>query len=97
MDKTRAIPGVKSVAVTGFVPFNGQDGSGTYRLLDRPLGPADPLLHAFQHTVGGDYFKTFEIPLLAGRVFNDAHERFDVGFEANALRAFACVGGANCR
>ena len=71
MDKVRAIPGVTSVAVTGFVPFSGQDGSGTYRLLDRPLGPADPLLHAFQHTVGGDYFKTFEIPLLAGRVFND--------------------------
>jgi putative ABC transport system permease protein len=71
MDKVRAIPGVTSVAVTGFVPFSGQDGSGTYRLLDRPLGPADPLLHAFQHTVGGEYFRTFEIPLLAGRVFND--------------------------
>jgi putative ABC transport system permease protein len=71
MGEVRAIPGVTSVAVTGFVPFSGQDGSGTYRLLDRPLGPADSLLHAFQHTVGGEYFKTFEIPLLAGRVFND--------------------------
>jgi putative ABC transport system permease protein len=67
----RAIPGVRSVAVTGAVPFSGQDGSGTYRLTDRPPGPTDRLPHAFQQTIVGEYFKTMEIPLLAGRVFND--------------------------
>ena len=69
--QVQAIPGVRSVAVTGAVPFAGQDGSGTYTLLDRPLGPTDRMPHAFQHTVGGEFFKTMEIPLRAGRVFND--------------------------
>jgi predicted permease len=71
MAAVQAIPGVRSVAVTGAVPFSGQDGSGTYRLTDRPPGPTDRLPHAFLQTVGGEYFKTMEIPLLAGRVFND--------------------------
>jgi predicted permease len=72
MDQIRAIPGARSVALTGALPFTGQDGSGTYRLLDRPPGPGENLLHAFQHFVGGDYFRTMEIPLLAGRVFNES-------------------------
>jgi putative ABC transport system permease protein len=53
------------------VPFGGADGSGTYRMVDRPLAPTDQLLHAFLQTVGGEYFKTLEIPLLGGRLFND--------------------------
>jgi predicted permease len=71
MAAVQAIPGVGRVAVTGAVPFSGRDGSGTYRLLDRPLSPTDRPPHAFLQTVGGDYFRTMEIPLLAGRVFND--------------------------
>jgi predicted permease len=71
MDRVRAIPGVVNVAVTGAVPFSGRDGSGTYRLLDRPQLPTEPPAHAFLHTVGGDYFRTMGIPLLAGRAFND--------------------------
>ena len=71
LERVEAIPGVRSAAVTGTVPFSGLDGSGTYRIVDRPLGPNEPPLHAFLHTVGGDYFRTLEIPLLAGRVFNE--------------------------
>ena len=39
-------------------------------MIDRPSAPTDRLPHAFLQTVGGEYFKTMEIPLLAGRVFN---------------------------
>ena len=71
LDRVQAIPGVRSVALTGAVPFSGQDGSGTYRLLDRPPGTGEVMPHAFLTTVGGDFFKTMEIPVLAGRVFNE--------------------------
>ena len=50
---------------------SGQDGSGTYRSSTGPLGPGEQMPHAFLHTVGGDFFTTLEIPLRAGRVFND--------------------------
>jgi predicted permease len=71
LERVRAIPGVRSVGLTGAVPFSGNDGSGTYRLTDRPVGPSELPPHAFLHTVGGDYFTTMEIPLIAGRLFND--------------------------
>jgi predicted permease len=69
--QVQAIPGVRRVALTGAVPFSGQDGSGTYRLVDHPPGPSDPAPHAFLSTVGGDFFSTLEIPIRAGRAFND--------------------------
>ena len=71
LGEAQTIPGVRSVALTGAVPFSGQDGSGTYRITDRPPGPSDPLPHAFLTTVGGDFFRTLDIPLRAGRLFND--------------------------
>ena len=69
--RVQSIPGVSRAGLTGAVPFSGQDGSGTYRVVDRPLGPTDPPPHAFLNTVGGDFFRTLDIPLRAGRVFND--------------------------
>jgi putative ABC transport system permease protein len=72
VERLAAIPGVTSAALTDAVPFSGQDGSGTYRLVDRPPAPNDRLPHAFLPTVGGDYFRTLGIPVLAGRVFTPA-------------------------
>ncbi|HET7694469.1 MAG TPA: ABC transporter permease [Vicinamibacterales bacterium] len=71
LGELRGIPGVRAAALTGAVPFSGQDGSGTYRIVDRPIAPTDPPPHAFLNTVGGDFFRALEIPLRAGRVFND--------------------------
>jgi predicted permease len=72
VDRLEAIPGVTHAALGDAIPFSGQDGSGTYRLTDRPPGPGDNLPHAFLTTVGGDYFKALGIPLLAGRTFTTA-------------------------
>ena len=71
LERVHAVPGVRSAAVTGAVPFSGRDGSGTYTVVDRPLAPGEQMPHAFMHTIGGDFFRTLEIPLRAGRVFND--------------------------
>jgi putative ABC transport system permease protein len=95
LSRVQTIPGVRSVAVTGAVPFSGQDGSGTYTLVDRPLGPGEQMPHAFLHTVGGDFFTTLEIPLRSGRVFSDrdtaAAPRVVVIDEFLARRQFAGV------
>ena len=72
IDKVRAIPGVTSAGLTSNVPFNGMVGSGSYTVVGYtpPQGEAQP--HGRQEIVGGDYFKSMQIPLVAGRAFTDA-------------------------
>ena len=92
LPELQSIPGVRSAGFTGAVPFSGQDGSGTYRILNRAMAPTDPPPHAFLNTVGGDFFRTLEIPLRAGRLFNDgdtaAAQRVVVIDELLARRQF---------
>jgi predicted permease len=66
-----AIPGVKSVGVTQYVPF-GYDRS------IRPIVPIAPGVPSpingfgyFHNVVGGDYFTAMGIPVLEGRAFTD--------------------------
>jgi len=95
LDRLEAIPGASHVGLSNAVPFSGQDGSGTYHLLDRPVGPNDQLPHAFLTTVGGAYFKALGIPLLAGRTFTSADtatsQRVVVIDEFLAKRQFAGI------
>ena len=72
VDQVRTLSGVTAVGLTSNVPFNGMVGSGSYNIVGYtpPQGEAQP--HGRQEIVGGDYFKTMQIPLVAGRLFNDA-------------------------
>ena len=73
VDNARALPGVTAVGLTSNVPFNGNGQLGL--VLDRRLhaaGPSDAQPHGRQEIVGGDYFRAMQIPLVAGRAFNDA-------------------------
>jgi predicted permease len=69
--RAAAVPGVKSVALTRFVPF------GYDRVIRNvvPLAPGVPVpvkgFSYFNNVVGGDYFAAMGIPLLEGRVFTD--------------------------
>ncbi|HZR25756.1 MAG TPA: ABC transporter permease [Vicinamibacterales bacterium] len=72
VEKARQIPGVTAVGLTSNVPFNGMSGSGSYTIVGRTLAPGEAPPHGRQEVVGGDYFAAMHIPLLAGRVFNDA-------------------------
>ncbi len=72
VDKARALPGVTSAGLTSNVPFNGNVGSGSYSIVGYTPGPADARPHGRQEVVGGDYFQSMQIPLVAGRVFTDA-------------------------
>jgi len=71
IERARAIPGVTVVGTTSNVPFNGMVSSGTYTIVGRTVAPGEALPHGRQEVVGGDYFKAMNIPLLAGRSFND--------------------------
>ena len=69
LERVRAIPGVRSAALASCLPLDGD-----FRAMSLPLEghqyarPQDwPVL--WQRAVGEDYFRTLEIPLRRGRVF----------------------------
>jgi len=82
MTRVRAIPGVASVGVATGVPLVGGGADGEYLILSRPDQPVsandwtslrnDPRRsgYADYRIVDGDYFRTMNIPLLRGRVFD---------------------------
>src|SRR5213592_1708357 len=70
LDALRDIPGVQTATVSGDIPLNG--GNRTlYARGDRDLPPVEQRTAAPSYDVAPDYFKTWRIPLLAGREFNE--------------------------
>ena len=69
--KLREIPEVDAAGLTSVVPFSGTVSAGTYELAGRPLGPTEKPPHAQLETVGGDYFRALQIPVLEGRGFDE--------------------------
>jgi predicted permease len=75
LDRLRALPGVESVGMVTYLPFNGGTDSSPFDLPGRPMRPNEPARHANTEVVFGDYFRAMGIPLLRGRTFTpaDAH------------------------
>jgi predicted permease len=71
LEKTRAIPGVSSAGLTSNVPFSGNVSSGSYSIVGYTPGPTEAQPHGRQEVVGGNYFRAMQIPLVAGRFFNE--------------------------
>ena len=66
----RDIPGVQTATVSGDIPLNG--GNRTlYARADRDVPPAEQRASAPSHDVAPDFFRTWRIPLLSGREFNE--------------------------
>ncbi len=64
------MPGVQNATVSGDIPLNG--GNRTlYARGDRDLPPMEQRTAAPSHDVAPDFLKTWGIPLLAGREFNE--------------------------
>ena len=83
LERLRAIPGVEAAAV-GLIPLRGWGGvdvwmDGEDARLAKPLGVS---------RVGADYFKTLQIPLLAGRDF-DARDQVGTPNRVIVNEAFA--------
>jgi len=91
LDRIRAIPGVESAAF-GMIPLRGSGGGNGW------MDGADPqqAKNTSRSRIGPDYFKTLEIPLLAGREF-DARDRVGSPRVAIVNEAFArkFLNGAN--
>src|SRR6266536_2298685 len=73
----RAVPGFESVTVTGDIPLLPGGGNATlYSRADGEVLPVDKRATAPSHDVSPGYFKTWGIPVLAGRDF-DEHDIAD--------------------
>ena len=70
LNALRDVPGVQSATVSGEIPLNG--GNRTlYARGDRDVPPLEQRANAPSHDVAPDFLKTWGIPLLAGREFNE--------------------------
>src|SRR5881227_4289182 len=75
LNELRNVPGLESATISGDIPLNG--GNRTlYARADRDVPPMEKRAGAPSHDIAPDYFKTWGIPLLAGREFNE-HDTAD--------------------
>ena len=70
LDALRDVPGIENATVSGDIPLNG--GNRTlYARGDREVPPIEQRANGPSHDVGPNYLKTWGVPLLAGREFNE--------------------------
>src|SRR6266702_5601405 len=73
----RAVPGFQSATISGVIPLIAAAASNTlYSRTDGEILPIDKRAAAANHDIASDYFRTFGIPILAGRDF-DQHDVAD--------------------
>ena len=70
LDKVSAIPGVQSAGIGSNSPLMGGWQTGFYREGSRPVYQSN-MPSADLEVITGDYFQTFKVPLLRGRMFNE--------------------------
>ena len=69
--RLEALPGVKGVAFTSGLPSRIGNSNGIF-IQSRPWGPNEPVPFITTARVSDDFFRTLEIPLVAGRTFSSA-------------------------
>jgi predicted permease len=70
LDALRDVPGIQSATISGDIPLNG--GNRTlYARGDRDVPPIEKRANGPSHDIAPGYFKTWGIPLLAGREFDE--------------------------
>jgi putative ABC transport system permease protein len=70
LDKVRSLPGVQDAALSSNGPLMGGWQTGFWREEKGRPQPSD-MLNSDLEVVTGDYFQTFRVPLLCGRLFNE--------------------------
>jgi putative ABC transport system permease protein len=75
LDTLRHVPGLESVTASGDIPLNG-GGRTLYTRADGAIPPVDQRPSAPGHDVAPGFFKTWGIPVIAGRDF-DNHDLAD--------------------
>lgn len=70
-DRVRAIPGVQTASVARNLPLGGADPSMPIAIQGKNPVLAQGEIVTRLRAVGGDYFRTLQIPILIGRPFNE--------------------------
>ncbi|HLH02585.1 MAG TPA: ABC transporter permease [Bryobacteraceae bacterium] len=73
IDHLEQTPGISAAAAVNVVPFSGGwgDPTASFSIEGRVQTPGDPGFHGSSRYTTPEYFKALQIPLIAGRVFND--------------------------
>src|SRR6202011_4709129 len=75
LNELHNVPGLETATISGDIPLNG--GNRTlYARADREVPPIQTPPRPPSHDIAPDYFKTWSVPLLAGREFNE-HDTAD--------------------
>src|SRR5256886_5025115 len=70
LNTLRGVPGIESATISSDIPLNG--GNRTlYARGDRDILPVEKRANAPSHDIAPGYFRTWGIPLLAGREFDE--------------------------
>jgi putative ABC transport system permease protein len=69
-ERVRALPGVTSVSYAQCVPLTNQDNNTQFDIVENPI-PKENKPTAGLRFIGAGYFSTLNIPLQAGRDFNE--------------------------
>jgi putative ABC transport system permease protein len=90
------LPGVRSVSMNSFPPFSGLGSATDVHVLSQPERSLMDLPVAAVRIIGADYFSTMQIPLRAGRAFNELEvtEKRHV-VVVNQAFADQCIHGVN--
>ncbi len=70
LDRLRALPGVRSAAVSTQLPIIGHWGSSSFLVEGQPEPPRGAAPAVFDSEVTPDYFQTMYIPLITGQTFD---------------------------
>jgi putative ABC transport system permease protein len=94
LKEVSALPGVQTAALTDVLPVREGGADGDFEIEGTPL-PADPHQdpNAYYRQATSQYFKTFGIPILNGRAFDETDDQSQeqvaiVNREANSLLWF---------
>jgi putative ABC transport system permease protein len=71
LERVRALPGVEAAAVTNSVPLSGSHRSTDFGIEGRP-SPTQETFNAGIRIISPDYFRTFRIPLVEGRLLAES-------------------------
>jgi putative ABC transport system permease protein len=71
LDRLKALPDAQSVAAISTLPLSGNNSDTDFMIEGRPQPPANQGPVAWFSSVSTDYFRTMDLRLVKGRVFND--------------------------
>ena len=71
LERVRALPGVEAATIVYPVPLSGSHGFSAFRIEGKP-SPAEATFNAGVRVISPDFFKTFRVPLVNGRLIAES-------------------------